>query len=439
MMQQPTFTAAGPSVDGAGMNPKNASGFEIRRALERLREGLYDPLAVRYFTANHDELDARVNADLRRLGAGEPVHLCVSGPYGQGKSHTLTYLRQYALERGYVVSAINLDPREAPLHQFRQVYRALLDTMTFPFGAAPTSFAAAWQAWAETKLSWPQDTGSLADAEWTDAAPDAAHDASEMLAACLPAAMPHPFKAALVGLALPTLHVPVGKRKLRQYRDYRPTAFPAALHRTLMGETVPVANLRPALKYRQVSFYRQASLTLRGETPFFFMIETVAQLLRQMGYQGWVLLFDEAEAIVQVRSTLRARAYRNLHGLLFPTLTPSAIYPVFACTPDFFHQLRGEDYDLPYFGEDYATAWRDLSIYPLRGLSRTAWQELSETLIGLHAEAYHWAANREQLRTLLHDRLNTLPLQDTRVTLKGLIDELDQVQQEAFFASMTNA
>jgi len=405
-------------------NDNSASGFAVRRALERLREGLYDPLAVRLLTANREALEAQVNADLKRLEAGESVHLCVSGPYGQGKSHTLTYLREYALDQGYVVSAINLDPREAPLHQFRQVYRALLEAMTFPVAAEPTSFVEAWQAWAETRFTLAA------------VAPEKVHDASEVLAACLPEAMPHLFKATLVGLALPTLHVPVDMRKLRQYRDYqRPAAFPVTLQRVLMGETVPVAALRPALKYRQVSFYRQASLTLRGETPFFVMIETVAQLLRQMGYKGWVLLFDEAEAIGQVRSTLRARAYRNLHGFLDPKLSPSAVYPVFAFTPDFFQKVREEDYDLPYFDENYATAWRDLSVYPLRSLSRAAWQELSQTLIAFHAEAYQWAADREQLRTLLHNRLSALPLQDTRVTLKGLIDALDQVQQEAFFAS----
>ena len=68
------------------------------------------------------------------------------------------------------------------------------------------------------------------------------------------------------------------------------------------------------------------------------MIETLGQLLRQMGYKGWILLFDEAEAIIQVRSTLRARAYRNLNGLLSPALTPSAVYPVFAFTPGFFSE-----------------------------------------------------------------------------------------------------
>jgi hypothetical protein len=404
-------------------NFNGASGFAVRRALERLREGLYDPLAVRLLTANREALEARVHADLQRLETGEPVHLCVSGPYGQGKSHTLTYLREYALEQGYVVSAINLDPREAPMHQFRQVYRALLETMTFPVGAECLSFTDAWQAWAKAKLALPEAT------------PEDTREASERLASYLPDAMPHPFKAVLVGLALPTLHVPVGMRALRQYRDYRPTVFPVTLHRMLMGENVPVANLRPALKYRQVSFYRQASLALRGETPFFFMIETVGQLLRQMGYKGWLLLLDEAEAMIQVRSTLRARAYRNLDSLLSPKLTPSAVYPVFALTPDFFQTIRDEDYDLPYFDADYATAWRDLSVYPLRSLSRAAWQDLSETLIALHTEAYRWTVDREHLRTQLDDRLNALPLQDTRVTLKGLIDELDLVQQKAFFGS----
>ena len=397
-----------------------ATGFAVRRALERLREGLYDPLAVRLLTANREALEAQVDADLKRLDAGEPTHLCVSGPYGQGKSHTLTYLQEYALERGYVVSAINLDPREAPLHQFRQVYRALLDRMTFPANQAPTSFADAWQVWAKGQLALSQD----------------APDASEALAARLPDAMPHPFKAALAGLALTTLHVPSDMRKLRQYRDYRrPNDFPATLQRVLLGETVPVASFRPALKYRQVMFYRQASLTLRGEAPFSTMIEALGQLLRQMGYKGWILLFDEAEAIIQVRSTSRARAYRNLAGLLSPTLTPAAVYPVFAVTPDFFQKIREEDYDLPYFDDDYATAWRDLSVYTLRSLSRAAWEDLCETLIALHLEAYQWDADREQLRALLRNRLNALPLQDTRVTLKGLIDELDQAQQEAFFAS----
>jgi hypothetical protein len=54
-------------------------------------------------------------------------------------------------------------------------------------------------------------------------------------------------------------------------------------------------------------------------------------------------------------------------------------------------------------------------------------------LIALHGRSYSWQAERDRLLPLLHKRLETLPLQDTRLTLKGLVDELDQVEQQVFF------
>ncbi len=392
--------------------------FSLRRALERLREGLYDPVAVHLLTAHREELEARLQADLQRLEAGETVHLCVCGAYGQGKSHTLTYLRQRALEQGYVVSAVNLDPRETPLHLFRLVYRTLLETMTFPLRpeepAAPASFVEAWQAWAQTQ-ALPSD------------------DATTALGALLPPDMPHVFKTVLVALTQSTMHVPPGQWGLRQYRDYRPAHFPSTLHRALLGEAVPVVQLRPALKYRQVAFYRQASLARRGDESFLQMILALPQLLRRMGYKGWMLLFDEAEAITQVRLPMRARSYRLLYRLLHPESSSSGLYPVFACTPDFFQQLDEEDYLLKYFDHDYARVWRDLSVYRLHGLSLAAWQALSDRLIDLHAAAYRWPADRNHLLPVLTGHLHTLPLDDNRATLKALVDELDHVQQQVFF------
>ena len=206
------------------------------------------------------------------------------------------------------------------------------------------------------------------------------------------------------------------------------------MRRALLGETVPVARLRPALKYRQVAFYRQESLALSGDTPFLQMLATLPRLFRRLGYKGWVLLFDEAEAIAQVRLPSRARSYRILHHLLYPGSPPPGLYPVFAFTPDFFLRLHEEDYQLPYFDRDYAQAWRDLSVYQLHGLSLAAWQELCDVLIALHAAAYDWPADRGRLLPVLTERLRTLPIEDTRSTLKALVDELDQVEQQAFFA-----
>jgi len=127
------------------------SPFELRRLLERLREGLYDPLAVQLLTTDHEALDTRLQQTLWRSGDDTVAHLCVCGSYGQGKSHALAYIQVQALQQGYVVSAINLDPREVSLHQFRQTYRALMRSLTFPpsvgGSVAPMSFLDRWRTW----------------------------------------------------------------------------------------------------------------------------------------------------------------------------------------------------------------------------------------------------------------------------------------------------
>jgi BREX system ATP-binding protein BrxC/D len=405
-------TAVSTSLEGY-------SPFQLRRVLERLREGLYDPLAVRLLTAHSAELDARLRQDLLNVEAGVRAHLCVCGPYGQGKSHTLAYLREVALQQGYAVSAINLDPREVPLHQFRQVYRALLHGLTFPAesesSAAYASLIDAWGAWAETQTRTFEDRTSA-------------------LAGFLPAVMPHVFKAILVALAQPTLEVAPRQQGFTRYRDFRPGEFPWTLRRALQGETVPVARLRAALKYRQVSFYRQASLALSGDEPFLQMVLALPQLFRYMGYRGWVLLFDEGEAITQVRRPQRAHSYRILHRLLCPNPPSPGFYPVFAFTPDFFQRLQEEDYDLPEFSSNYAEAWRQLSIYQVRNLSQTDWLALCDPLVAVHEAAYGWHADRERLLPLLTASHLSLSLQDPRSTFKALVDELDQVHQQEWFA-----
>src|SRR5262249_35156108 len=159
---------------------------------------------------------------------------------------------------------------------------ALLRAMTLPARAGeaitPVSLIDAWQRWVRTRAL-------------------ASVDPARTLATLLPDAMPHVFKAILVALAQPTLEVPAGRRSLKQYRDFRPADFPWTLRRALYGEVVPAARLRAALKYRQVTFYRQASLALQGHASCLHMALALPQLLRTMGYQGWVLLFDEGEAI----------------------------------------------------------------------------------------------------------------------------------------------
>lgn len=392
---------------------RDESSFQLRRAVERLREGLFDPLAVRLLTAQQKRLDRAVDAGFAAVDAGGAPHLCICGSYGQGKSHSLTYIEDRALGANFVTSLINLDPREVPFHDFRGVYRALLEGVRFPDGES--SLVKAWRAWADGRL----------DAEGC------------MPAADLPMEMPHIFRAVLAGLAQKTMSLTPRQRGMKKHANYRPRAFPYWLARALEGQAVPIYPLRHALKYRQVDFYRDGPLRFGKDDFFVQMVRGLGQLFVQMGYRGWVLLFDEGESMGQTRVSCRSRSFQTLDRLLFPEREVRGLFPVFAFTGDFFQQVEEEDYErlkprdeTPYFAKDYAEAWEKVERYDLQDLSLQEWRGLGDKLIDLHVRAYGWKPTGEQVRNALAGRLAETQGQETRYRLKGLVDELDLARQE---------
>jgi len=392
------------------------TGFHLRRAVERLREGLFDPVAVRLLTAHEDRLNETVDRGFRAIDQEKAPHLCICGAYGQGKSHSLTYIQDRVLREGFVTSMVNLDPREVPFHDFRQVYRALMANLRFP--DTETSLIAQWRAWADGQMG---------------------EGLKNKAADLLPKEMPHLFRSVLVGIAQKTVSLSERKRRFKKYANYRPREFPYLLSRALVGDLVPVYRLRHALKYRQVAFYREASLTCRGPEPYLQMVRGLAQLFRKMGYRGWVLLFDEGESIAQVRITSRSRSYRMLDQMLCPETSVRSLYPVFAFTDDFFQQVEEEEYDrvrvrgdleIPYFEKNYADAWKNLTLYRLQDLSQGEWNDLAEKLMHLHARAYRWGPPEAQVRREMAERLSDMQGQETRYKLKALVDQLDLAHQE---------
>jgi hypothetical protein len=238
-------------------------------------------------------------------------------------------------------------------------------------------------------------------------------------------------------MAQPTVSLTERQRKAGKHARYRPRMFPSLLSRALSGETVPTYLLQAALKYRQVDFYRDASLVCRGDDVYLQAVQGLARLFRQMGYRGWVLLFDEGEAIAQVPITMRRKSYRLLHHLLLPESPAPGLYPMMAFTEDFFHQVADEDYDrtegddeAPYFEHNYARAWQTLTRYELEDLSSKSWALLSEKLIHLHGAAYGWRPPVAEARRALQTRLCDRPGHETRYQLKALVDELDLLYQE---------
>ena len=405
----------GPSFEHAIGQERN---FTLRRALERLREGVFDPFAVQLLTAHEDKLVRAFEQGLSSPTGDLAPHLCICGDYGQGKSHSLTYLQENALKKGFATSMINLDPREVPFHNFRLVYRELLGRIRFPDHNGDV--ASKWKSWTEALSTRAGDNGNA-------------------ILGLLPDEMPHLFKTVLAAMAAKTIPLSTKQKGFKKHRKYRPGEFPTLLKRALSGEPVPVYPLRTVCRYREVAFHREAPMKCKDPYEYLTQIRCLATLFKQMGYEGWVVLFDEGESIAQTRITCRSRSYQFLEQLLsgHPSLT--GLYPVFAFTDDFFFRVNEENYEhtritkkgeFPSFAMNYAHAWKDLNRHRLHDLSPKEWDELSGKLLALHMRAYEWTPLDQEVRETVKNAPGQTGNPETRLRIKSLINQLDIAHQE---------
>ncbi len=385
--------------------------------MERLREGLFDSFGVQMLTSGEAKLAQLFDKGAAAVEKGKSFHQCICGAYGQGKSHSLNYIQQRALTQGFVVSTINLDPRNVPFHNFKQVYKALMAGMVFPANEDPL-FVNVWKKRAGQWLSSSENKGKA-------------------IADVIPDIIPHRFRTILAAIAQTTIPVPPEKRKLKKYAGFKPREFPWVLKNAMMGKDIPVWRLRPAFYYRRVSFYKAHSLVCKDPDQYLDLVQGLAQLFLNIGFKGWAVLFDEGEAICQTRVTIRSKSYQLLDRIFNPKGEIKGLYPILAFTPDFFIRLREEDYGKlssqkePVFKKNYDTAWKHINIYNLHDLSSKEWENLIEKLIKLHAGAYQWhppAANAlksEMSRVLL--KYNGI---EPRLKFKLLVNHLDLEQQK---------
>lgn len=115
---------AGAAVATAGAPPaRPLAAHEAWQTLEALRLGVVPARGVRAYTVARDAELASIDA-LLRTGRGCRV---VWGDYGAGKTHLLEAAEQLALERGWAVARVTLDPLEHGLQHPLRLYRAIAE------------------------------------------------------------------------------------------------------------------------------------------------------------------------------------------------------------------------------------------------------------------------------------------------------------------------
>lgn len=373
----------------------SADVFPIRRAIERLRDGLFDAVAVDRLTMQEERIQKKFSQGLKDLECGSSGHLCICGSYGQGKSHMINYLNRHALSEGYATSVVQLDLREVPLHNLPIVYQFIMENLSLPDGLKLTKV---WKQSAEKTSLEVLD------------------------------AMPHRFQMILKAMLKQNKQLSAKEKSLKKHANYRPREFGYWLEKALMGHNIPITNLKNALKYREVEGYRDQSLTCRGNAPYVQMVQSLGRLLKSMGYKGLVLFFDEAESIAQVRLGSRIKSYEILDQFF---QTNDSVYPIFAFTDDFFDRVDSEAFedDEQIFSKNYAKAWQNVNIVRLQDFSSQEWELLLDRLISLYAQAYQVDVP-SQTKILLQNLLENIKTQETRFKLKALVNQLDMKTQQ---------
>lgn len=110
--------------------------LDCRRALEALRNGVPNRYAVEMLGCGQPVITKRFQDILEKLATlpqrpSASSSLLVSGDFGSGKSHLLTYLEHMALEQGFVCSKVAIS-KETPLYDLSKVFKSAVEHGRLP-------------------------------------------------------------------------------------------------------------------------------------------------------------------------------------------------------------------------------------------------------------------------------------------------------------------
>jgi len=269
------------------------------RAFEALRNGVPNRHAVHALGCMQPAaLDAFQDGLGRLQQPDEPPPLVdgvlIAGGFGTGKSHTLSYLEQQALERNFVVSRVVVS-KETPLYDPAKLFLAAVR---------------------EAKL--PKSRGALLDELALRLDYRSSNAAS--FVAWAKSEQPH----GIVGATVAIHERSHDAELLQQIVDY------------WAGEKLAVQAIRNGLRNLDLAkAFDVKAVRLEDLAPVRF--EFTARLARAVGFSGWVILIDEVELIARYSLLQRAKSYGSLarcFGVLPSQGVRGALF-VAAITDDF--------------------------------------------------------------------------------------------------------
>ena len=250
--------------------------FSARHIIEALRSGVPSREVGEYFSEARPGMRAKVEKLLEAAKEeNKSGGMVFKGRYGEGKTHMLHTAFNMAQDRNMVVSMVSLG-KETPIDKPWELYRRLMANTWLPGAKQPGIREKAEELTSGSSLT------------------------SELLA----------YTAA--ELETNKLYFLLQAMTRTQDEEER-----AAFLADLEGDFVSPALIKRS--YRRISgvpakFSENFSKTKHWRDYYFFM----SHFIRQLGYDGWVILLDEAELIGRLGKKTRPKCYVRMQEFLKP-------------------------------------------------------------------------------------------------------------------------
>lgn len=343
------------------MNEKTSRqiDFNARHVIEALRSGVPSRAVGEYFSEARPAMMRRIEDRMEAVReSGRSAGMIFTGRYGEGKTHLLNTAFNMASASKMVVSMVSLG-KETPIDKPYLLYPKIIANTYLP-GAAQPGF--------RQKLEDLTQGSS---------------NAGELLA------------YAAKELETDKLYFLL-KSFLGTQEEEERYAFLADLE----GDFTTGQIIKRS--YRRITgsvakFNQNFSKTKHGFDYFYFL----SHLFRQLGYAGWVLLFDEAELLGGMGKKTRARSYVELQRFLKPSPKLEGVFSLFAFSSSYVEDVidkrkEMENVQTVYAEDPEALAASTATINAILNapeLAPLTKEEILQVLLSIqdfHGRAYNW-------------------------------------------------
>lgn len=267
--------------------------FNARHVIEALRSGVPSRAVGEYFSEARSDMINRVRDRMDAVReTGRSDGMVFTGRYGEGKTHLLNTVFNLASASNMAVSYVSLG-KETPMDKPYLLYRKLVANTYLP-GAGQPGFRAKLEELTQ---------GSAISGE-------------------------------LMAYAAKELETDKLYYLLRAFLATQEEEEREAFLADIEGDFAAGAAIKKS--YRRITgtparFNQNFSKSKHGMDYFRFL----SHAFRLFGYDGWVLLFDEAELIGRLGKRARAKSYREIQAFLHPDARLENVFSLFAMSSSF--------------------------------------------------------------------------------------------------------